>query len=156
DFVTDETRVSRRAAEIVGDAIARVAVLRAPIGAPAAAPARASADPLDGLDLRVDALRRHLWGVAQALERLSQEVAHLRGEVHVVSPPSSEPPAEPEAWILEEPPAPQVVDAPHLAAIEMAISERSREDTAEHISETYGIDDPAPILDEVFGPAGGA
>jgi hypothetical protein len=60
-------------------------------------------------------------------------------------PPPSEPPRE------RDPRA----DGAHIVAIQLAAAGRTRGQAASHIRESLGIADPAPVLDEVFGPGTG-
>jgi hypothetical protein len=47
------------------------------------------------------------------------------------------------------------LDAARLAAIELAVAGRSRDEVARHVRSTYGVADVEPLLDDVFGPRDG-
>lgn len=75
-------------------------------------------------------------------------------------PPPPEPAYEPEPAfepepVYEQPPAaavePGTMGPERLVAIQMAMAGRSREEAADRLVRGFGLQDPTPILDEVFG-----
>ncbi|MDR9369326.1 hypothetical protein Q5424_09560, partial [Conexibacter sp. JD483] len=50
-------------------------------------------------------------------------------------------------------PAPtgELTNAARLVAIEMAVGGASRADVDEHLRSRFGVEDPSPLLDDVFG-----
>ncbi|MDO8187176.1 hypothetical protein Q7L71_16375, partial [Conexibacter sp. CPCC 205706] len=73
-------------------------------------------------------------------------------------------PPEPAPLRVAQPPAPaaptptaapaptgELTNAARLVAIEMAVGGASRADVDEHLRSRFGVEDPSPLLDDVFG-----
>jgi hypothetical protein len=95
-------------------------------------PERVRALAEEALD-RADAARRELDELLAAVERLRAELAG---------------PAVPRE---EEPRPAASLDAARLAAIEMAVAGRTREQVERHLRDAYRGPDTAELLDDVFG-----
>jgi hypothetical protein len=65
-------------------------------------------------------------------------------------PAAEQPPTEAETT---EAAAADVPTAARLVAIEMAVGGSSRADVEQHLRAELGVEDPEPLLDDVFGPA---
>lgn len=66
----------------------------------------------------------------------------------------SEPQPQPPRAVAAAPPVAttgEVSNAARLVAIEMAVGGASRADVETHLLARFGVDDPAPLLDDVFG-----
>ncbi len=87
------------------------------------------------------AVRRQLDAVVQALgetaDRLTRDSGRTPGEI-------PEPPV----------PAGDRFDGARLVALQMAVAGTSREEVEAHLRRGFGLEDPHPILDDVFGAAG--
>lgn len=138
---------------------------------------------LDTVQAGIEAARAHLAALGASLDRIAQELGSEapdleapQAEAHPV-PPALEthvhlpPPAEPEHQpAAPAPPAPEPApvppaaagstnaahDAARLVAIEMAVAGDTREVVGRRLRNEFGIPDPRTILDDVFGPEGGA
>lgn len=78
-------------------------------------------------------------------------------EAEVVEPPSAEAPDADTAEVSDSPTGeerrePDDQLSARLVALQMAVAGGNRGDVEAHLRATFGISDPAPILDDVFGP----
>jgi DivIVA domain-containing protein len=120
------------------------------------------------LDRLLDGLRASASVVTEGLLDLRARVEEMGGSVSPPEPvPAREVAAaeEPEAVAPEEP-KPAVPDAPppgerstdeegaRLAALDMALSGRPREEAERYLAEHFELDDPAALLDEVYTRVG--
>lgn len=177
--------LSARAQEIIQRADAQMTALRRPREErePARAPAGPAdlGQLLDTVVAGIEAARAHLAALSASLDRIAQElgseapgisVEALEAEPpvppalqsHVHLPPEHEAEhQEPTAEVAAAPPEPVLDrrtsaahDAARLVAIEMAVAGDTREVVGRRLRNEFGIADPRTILDDVFGPEGGA
>jgi ABC-type transporter Mla subunit MlaD len=131
--------------------------------------AQAVAERLSG---RADEIERALQGLADSvrdeLSALKADLEELRAVKEGIGARAEEATAEPPAAAApasaEEPapaapapaaaaPAPAAAAGPEGArviALNMALNGSSREETARYLSENFQLDDPEPLLDEVY------
>jgi DivIVA domain-containing protein len=112
----------------------------------------------------LDALRAGGRRITEGLQELQAQARAIGGDAEPGSAPetpASEPPTpEPEATPSPAPePAtraqPAVDEAgARLAALNLALSGSSREETARYLTEQFGIEDPSAMLDDVYSRAG--
>jgi hypothetical protein len=153
----------------------------APAPAAAPAPPREPADLAELLDFvtgATEAAREHLGTLAGSLERIAAALGHAAPVVgappepqvppglvgRAMGPPSPMAPSEvaevvrqaaeapaPDAAPAQRVPTSAAHDAARLVAIEMAVSGDTREMVGRRLREEFGLSDPKPVLDDVFG-----
>jgi DivIVA domain-containing protein len=121
------------------------------------------ADVAEGLltqldDLQVE-LGRVVQGVRDSGERLAEGLRALQQRVGEVEPPAAAP-VEPEpeedfaaAAPVEAAPGADETGA-RIIALNMALSGTPRDETAAYLAEHFGLEDPEPLLDDVYERAG--
>jgi hypothetical protein len=91
-------------------------------------PDSALADGVAQLGRRLEGLRAEAAAVRELLDRAERALTpHAPGARAAIAP------------------------EPRRTAVEMALAGRSREDAGRHLRERFALEDPAPVLDDVFG-----
>ncbi|MBA2506713.1 MAG: hypothetical protein H0V29_12365 [Thermoleophilaceae bacterium] len=105
-------------------------------------------DNADAVRLQLDALVHALGETADRATRDSGagSAEHFQAPLRTSPAPTYEPPP------AASPPAPKdQFDGSRLVALQMAVAGTGREEVEVHLRRAFGLDDPAPILDDVFG-----
>jgi len=100
----------------------------------------------DELIERAEAAARQLETLMAALKRTT---AAIETDASDDGPAPAKPPAAPGA--RDTAPGVRDVSAPRLVAIEMAVAGRTRDEVDRHLRESFDVDDPRGLLDDVFG-----
>lgn len=122
------------------------AELRAEAGEHVAQVAAAAQDML----ARITELERELGALRHGAERLSAGLAELQARVEGESAAAARVPADP----VPAPNGESDEAGARLIALNMALGGSSREETARYLAEHFALDDPAPLLDDVYARAG--
>jgi DivIVA domain-containing protein len=147
---SEQVRLILEAAE------ASAAELRADAGREAGDHVAKVKDAAGGMISRLDDLERELGGLLEALrqsgERLNEGLAKLQRQASDLSGAGAEP--EPEPVVGNGAPGDDEAGA-RLIALNMALSGKSREETAAYLAEHFTLADPEALLDDVYDRADG-
>jgi hypothetical protein len=159
----------RRADELVAERQRRISELSDEL----MARAESLLTPLDTAEPVLAAFEDLVTALGDAAERVAREAAESQSSAaRPLTPPAAAPaprrstppppvppptPPTPEAGPLpgaDQPPTHRFrrENGAQVVAIQMAGSGSSRADVESHIRETLGVEDPEPLLDEIFGP----
>jgi vacuolar-type H+-ATPase subunit H len=105
---------------------------------------------------QAEEVRRQLDELVQSLGHAAQQVTDEVGEEHPMAdqvrplpPPGEE---RPTLRPVESPPAQrdEHLENARLVALQMAVAGRSREEVAAHLRDEFSIEEPEPILEQIF------
>jgi hypothetical protein len=106
---------------------------------------------------QAEEVRRQLDELVQSLGQATQQVSDEVGEEHPMAdqvrpmpPPGEERPA---LRPVESPPPEERderLENARLVALQMAVAGRSREEVAAHLRDEFSLDEPEPILEQIF------
>lgn len=98
---------------------------------------------VDDVVAQTESVRARVKEVERSLDALSRQIS---APAEATPSPIAPEPIAPEAADED-----QTSDTARLMAIEMAVSGSSRREVAERLIGDFGVANPAPILDDVFG-----
>jgi DivIVA domain-containing protein len=126
----------------------------------------------DRLAARAEEIQQQMTEVMERIAGLKDAIAAMSAELGRPAPipepapepvplqavPDPEPQPEPRPEPRPEPvpePQPRAAEGARLIALNMALSGKSREETARYLRENYELEDAERILDDVYAKAGG-
>ena len=149
---SEQVRLILEAAE------ASAAELRADAGREAGDHVAKVKDAAGGMISRLDDLERELGGLLEALrqsgERLNEGLTKLQRQASELGDAAAEPVPEPEPAAGNGAPGDDEAGA-RLIALNMALSGKSREETAAYLAEHFTLADAEALLDDVYDRADG-
>jgi len=149
---SEQVRLILEAAE------ASAAELRADAGREASGHVAKVKDAAGGMISRLDELERELGGLLEALrqsgERLNEGLTKLQRQASELGDVAAEPLPEPEPVAGNGAPGDDEAGA-RLIALNMALSGKSRDETAAYLAEHFTLEDAEALLDDVYDRADG-